>query len=149
MCIIVVQNLDGVCQCHKLFSPIGLNGIPFLLLRCAGFVHIRKELFVLHQRLLGVFKVICHFCIFDSNGSNSLQLCLDRLVQCRDLLSLSSHQLIVILDGSILSVSSHLEICANFVAHLFQDADDLTSLRCVLLSAREEGQHVLPIGRGK
>merc|ERR1719203_1400447 len=61
-CIIVIQNLDRVCQCDQLIGTSFRACLPLRSLRCATTPKLCKKLLIGRQCFLSVTSIVFHLC---------------------------------------------------------------------------------------
>mmetsp|Transcript_23931 Transcript_23931/g.65209 ORF Transcript_23931/g.65209 Transcript_23931/m.65209 type:complete len:404 (+) Transcript_23931:823-2034(+) len=147
--IVIVDNLDGLCDGQELVRAGLLNDLPLLLLLGAVLVKVCQELLVLHQRLCGVIQVLLQGLNLNAGLPVSPQLGLYRLRVALDLLFFGGGHGGVVRLCFVLLCLDRCELLFHRVLHLLQDSDDLPTLRHVSLPLREEGCEHVTVGRAQ
>mmetsp|Transcript_50375 Transcript_50375/g.107923 ORF Transcript_50375/g.107923 Transcript_50375/m.107923 type:complete len:476 (-) Transcript_50375:133-1560(-) len=148
--VVIIQNLDCLCQGGELIGARLHPDVPLRGLCSAALIEICEELFVLKERLLCGREVILHLLDCNAQLADLLGLLLDGSGEGRQLLLLGGHECFVGGDGALLRGSFLREALCHLIAQLLQDSGDLAALRRVFVAllAREEGQETLPVHVG-
>merc|ERR1719503_139192 len=136
--IVIIQDLDGVCQGQQLLTLHFLVCCPLLLLVCTVHIQICEELLALSQVFLGVFQVICHLCNFYAQLPNTGHLGLNGGLEGIDLLVLGRLQFLKSCNCSILISCALCEVSHHFIVHGLQNAHNLSTCWGVTSLCRQE-----------
>mmetsp|Transcript_5129 Transcript_5129/g.11414 ORF Transcript_5129/g.11414 Transcript_5129/m.11414 type:complete len:226 (-) Transcript_5129:106-783(-) len=146
--IVIIQDLDSLCDGDHLLASELRDLFPLLLLAIAVLLQIRQKLLVLIQGFLGVLQVMAHFRDLDRQLSTPLCLCLDGLGVGSNLLLLCFHQCGCILLGLFLRCGDVLQVLLHTILDLLQHTNNLATLWDIALTGRrlQEGHDHVPLG---
>mmetsp|Transcript_25323 Transcript_25323/g.80493 ORF Transcript_25323/g.80493 Transcript_25323/m.80493 type:complete len:535 (-) Transcript_25323:420-2024(-) len=140
--IIIVQNIDGVCECDKLLRARLGTLLPLRLLGLATRLEIGKILLVLEESLGGVIQVRLYGLDLHADLSDTLQLRLNCLCVRLHLLRLCCGKRLKVPDGLFFCRGELGEALLHGLLHLFQDVDDLHAAGGARSLGKEGGQLV-------
>mmetsp|Transcript_21194 Transcript_21194/g.39779 ORF Transcript_21194/g.39779 Transcript_21194/m.39779 type:complete len:200 (-) Transcript_21194:627-1226(-) len=145
--IVIIKDLDRVCQCNELFRADLLVRLVLFRLQRAALGGVRKELLVTRERILTVRKLTLLSYDVNSQLCAALGFRLDTLCQRSDLLLLGSEQGLEATDGLLFSCLHISQVLHRGILHLLQDSDNLTTLWLVILTiaSRKEGREHITV----
>mmetsp|Transcript_5100 Transcript_5100/g.11289 ORF Transcript_5100/g.11289 Transcript_5100/m.11289 type:complete len:380 (-) Transcript_5100:584-1723(-) len=145
--VVIVEDLDGLCDGQLLLSAHLLNLLPLLVLGVAVLVHVGQELLILGKRLLGVLQIVSHLSDLDAKLASALSLCLNGGSVSGKLLLLGCLHISLVLLGLLLGGGDVCQVLLHLVLHDLQDANDLTTCWGIATAAAliKEGHEDVPI----
>mmetsp|Transcript_30348 Transcript_30348/g.53320 ORF Transcript_30348/g.53320 Transcript_30348/m.53320 type:complete len:200 (+) Transcript_30348:1056-1655(+) len=145
--IVIIKDLDRVCQCNELFRADLLVRLVLFRLQRAALGGVRKELLVTRERILTVRKFTLLSYDVNSQLCAALGFRLDALCQSSDLLLLGTKQGLEATDGLFFRCLHISQVLRCGIFHLLQDSDDLTALWLIILTiaSRKEGREHITV----
>mmetsp|Transcript_33665 Transcript_33665/g.88159 ORF Transcript_33665/g.88159 Transcript_33665/m.88159 type:complete len:450 (+) Transcript_33665:880-2229(+) len=145
--VVVVEELDDLCQGEELLGARLAALLPLAGLRGAAFLQLGQELLVLCQGLLRERQVVLHLHDGHPELPDPAGLGLDGLGAGIDLLRLGLHELLEGRDGLLLCFGRVGQGLGHVLRELLEDAGNLPALGRVLagLASGEEREDRLPV----